>query len=181
MDKFEKLNSKVVYEGRVIDVRIDRVRYKDREFDWEIVEMGNAVVIIPVISPGKFILINQYRYTAKKFIWEFPAGRAEDGEDLEVCANRELEEECGYSAKYFKKGLSYYPSPGVITEKMHLFYAYGLFERRELEGDYDEIINVSIVRESEIDNMIKNGDIEDAKTILAFYHYKLNKEYYAGL
>ncbi len=172
-DEFVKNASNYVYNGRVIDVRVDEVQYRDKTFNWEIVEMGNAVVIVPVISPGKFVLLYQYRYTVGKYIWEFPAGRAEEGEDYVVAAKRELAEECGYDSDNLQKVLTYYPSPGVITEKMHLYFAFDLYENRSLVGDYDEIIKTEIVDEERMQSMIDSGEIEDAKTILAFYHYQL--------
>jgi len=172
---FKKVDTQEVYHGRVINVHVDTVEYKNKELKWEIVEMGNAVVVVPIIKKDTFIILRQYRYTAKQFIWEFPAGRAEEGENFELCAQRELAEECGYNAKRLMKTLSYYPSPGVITEMMHLYFAFDLFEKNDLAPDEDEIIEVKIVSADEIDTMIASGEIQDAKTILAFYHYKINQ------
>jgi ADP-ribose pyrophosphatase len=173
---FERIKTEEVYHGRVINVRVDTVRYENKDLRWEIVEMGNAVVVVPVLKKDTFVLLYQYRYTAQKFIWEFPAGRAEDGEDFEVCAQRELGEECGYNAKRLVKSLSYYPSPGVITEVMHLYFAFDLYKKNDFIPDEDEIIETKIVTAADIEAMIKRGEIQDAKTILAFYHYMINKE-----
>jgi len=176
VESFQKISTKTIYKGRVIDVRVDKVAYKNKEINWEIVEMGDAVVIVPIIKPDTFVILHQYRYTAQKYIWEFPAGRAEDGEAFEVCAQRELEEECGYNARKFHHALSYYPSPGVITEIMHLYFAAGLYEKSDRLPDEDEIIDIKTVSAHEIEDMIKQGRIQDAKTILAYYHYTLNRE-----
>lgn len=173
-EPFKKLKSRTVYQGRVIDVRLDTIEYKDKKIDWEIVEMGNAVVIVPIIKPDTFVLLYQYRYTAQKYIWEFPAGRAEEGEALDECAQRELAEECGYRAKRLQPSLSYYPSPGVITEVMYLYFASDLYEVTDAVRDEDEIIQTRILERSQIHQMIRSGQIQDAKTILAFYHYCLN-------
>jgi ADP-ribose pyrophosphatase len=175
-EPFKKVGSRTVYEGRVINVRVDTIEYKEKQINWEIVEMGNAVVIVPVIEPDTFILLYQYRYTAQKFIWEFPAGRAEAGESLEVCAQRELAEECGYRAQRLKQSLSYYPSPGVITEKMYLYFAFDLYEQTDALQDEDEIIETRVINRRQLDQMIRSGQIQDAKTILAFYHYCLHRE-----
>ena len=172
-EPFKKLNSEQAYQGKVINVRVDTVRYQERNFKWEIVEMGNAVVIMPFCSENKLLMISQYRYPVGTFLWEFPAGRAHESESLELCAQRELEEECGYRARHLQKLLTYYPSPGVITEVMHLYFARDLYEAREALPDEDEIINVAPLPIDSIEDMIKRGEIVDAKTILAFYHFKL--------
>lgn len=169
---FKKIATNTVYRGRVINVHIDTVNYEGKDITWEIVEMGNAVVVIPLIDKNKFVILKQFRYTTKKHIWEFPAGRADEGETFENCAQRELEEECGYRAKRLKKLVSYYPSPGVITEKMHLFLAQDLYRSEEAQKDEDEIIEHHIIEADEIERMIHSGEIEDAKTILAFLYYK---------
>jgi len=171
---FQKIKRKEIYRGKVITVHVDTVRYRDMQLQWEIVEQGNSVVVMPLVDSEHFLLIHQYRYTAGTFIWEFPAGRAHDNESLELCAQRELEEECGFRARHMKKVLTYYPSPGISTEEMHLFFAYSLYESKELRQDEDEVIQTKVLPVDTIDTMIKNGEIIDAKTILAFYHFKLH-------
>ncbi|MFH1384909.1 MAG: NUDIX hydrolase, partial [Candidatus Omnitrophota bacterium] len=173
---FEKVNSHEVYHGKVLNVRVDTVRYNEKDIKWEIVEMGSAVVVMPLIEEDKFVMIHQYRYVTGKFIWEFPAGRAHDNEQLELCAQRELAEECGYRARQFKKVLTYYPSPGVMTEVMHLFIAHDLYESHTAQPDDDEIIRTEVLDAATIDTMIQKGEIQDAKTILAFYYWQLHKE-----
>ena len=91
-EPFKKIKSEKIYDGKVINVRLDTVRYKGKDLTWEIVEQGTAVVVLPLIDDNKCILINQYRYTVGSFIWELPAGRAHNHESLELCALRELEE-----------------------------------------------------------------------------------------
>ncbi len=171
-EPFKKIKTERIYNGKVINVRVDTVKYKDNKIKWEIVEQGNAVVIMPFMGDNKFILINQYRYTTGGFIWELPAGRAHDNESLELCAQRELEEECGYRAKTIKKMLTYYPSPGVSNEIMHLFFAKDLYEATDARPDDDEIIRTEMLSLGNIEDMINNGTIKDAKTILAFLYFK---------
>lgn len=170
---FKKIKSELRYQGRVLNLHVDTIEYRDRSFEWEIVELGNAVVIMPLIRPDAFVMLYQYRYTIDDYIWEFPAGRAEDNEPFELSAQRELEEECGYRARSMKKVLEYYPSPGVVTEKMHLYLAEGLYASDTATADPDEIIHTEILPVAKIDKMIASGEIQDAKTILAFYHFKL--------
>jgi ADP-ribose pyrophosphatase len=170
---FRKIQSKEIYHGRVINLKVDTIRYKDKDIKWEIVEQGEAVVIIPYLGNRTFLVLEQFRYTVGKFIWEFPAGRIEKGEDLAIAANRELEEESGYRAHRLKKLLSYYPSPGVCTEVMHLMLAQDLVEAHTALPDDDEIIRTKTKTFDEIEKMILTGEIQDAKTILAFFYYKI--------
>ena len=172
---FQKIKHEEIYHGKVINVCVDTVRYKDKNIKWEIVEQGNSVVVLPMIDNNTFLLIHQYRYTVREYIWELPAGRAHHDETLELCAQRELEEECCYRARSIKKLLTYYPSPGVSTEIMHLFFAMDLYEARGACPDDDEIIRTVTLPIDTIEDMINKGEIRDAKTILAFLYFKVYK------
>ena len=172
---FQKIKHEEIYHGKVINVCVDTVRYKDKNIKWEIVEQGNSVVVLPMIDNNTFLLIHQYRYTAGEYIWELPAGRAHNDESLELCAQRELEEECSYRARSIKKILTYYPSPGVSTEIMHIFFATDLYEAQNACPDDDEIIRTEALPIDRIEAMIKNREIQDAKTILAILYFKAYK------
>ncbi len=79
--------------------------------------------MMAVDEKGRFLLVQQYRLPARTKMWEIPAGRLDKGETPLAAAKRELREETGYSAKKWKKLLAYYPSPGYVAEKMHVFAA----------------------------------------------------------
>ena len=103
---------------------------------------------------------------------ELPAGKLDKGEDPLVCATRELEEETGYKAEQIKKLGEIYTAPGYCTEILHIYSASGLIpgnHNRE-EGEHGmEILEYSL---DEIENMIRNGEITDAKTIVGIYYLK---------
>jgi len=104
-------------------------------------------------------------------MWEFPAGTCDGKESPLICAKRELQEETHFAAKKFKKLLSFYPTPGVSTELMHLYVATNLIPKQGIP-DEDEVIEVAYFSPKEISRMIDTGKIQDAKTILAFLYIK---------
>ena len=92
----ETLSSEKVFEGRVFDVQRDRVRMPNgREVVTDVVRHAPSVVIVPIPEPGHVILIRQYRYAVRRFLWELPAGSVDPGEEPEAAARRECHEEIG--------------------------------------------------------------------------------------
>ncbi|MEM1856108.1 MAG: NUDIX hydrolase, partial [Candidatus Methanomethylicaceae archaeon] len=130
----------------------------------EIVVHRGAVAIVGLYE-DKIILIKQYRHAAGKFMWEIPAGTLEEGEDPLECAKREFLEETGYIASEFKKISQFYVAVGYCTEVIHLFIANNL-KKAISSPEEDENIEVHMFPINEAINMIKNGQIEDAKTII---------------
>ena len=102
--------------------------------------------------------------------WEFPAGTLERREAPLSCAKRELIEETGFQAKKWQKLISFYPAPGISTEFMHVFLASELVPR-PMSLDQDEFLEKRIVPFWRLQNMILNGTIVDAKTIVGFFYY----------
>lgn len=134
----------------------------------QILEHPGSVVIIPKIGPGRFLLIRQFRFAARNWLWEFPAGGLEKGESLISAARRELIEEVGLCPRRLKKFVDFYPSPGISSEIMHLFLAEKLFPATA-EQDEDEEIEVHEFTLPEIGRMIHSGRIRDAKTMLGYF------------
>ena len=162
----ETLNSKTIYEGKIFNISIDTIRDGDIQYDREIVVHKGSAVILPVFADNTVALVRQYRHAAKKFLLEIPAGTLEPGESPEVGAARELEEEIGVRAEKLELLTEFYVSPGFLTEKMFVFLATGLTETQQnLEDDE----NLTVERHSfkQLYEMIRNGEIEDAKTICA--------------
>ncbi len=147
------------------DVRVPSGRVVSRQ----IIEHPGSVVMIPLISRNRIILIKQFRFAAECDLWELPAGGIEKGETLRKAASRELTEEIGYRPGRLKKLLSFYPSPGISGEVMHLFRAEAL-KPASAVGDEDEEIECAEFSLREVDEMIQRRKIIDAKTILAYYH-----------
>lgn len=162
----ETLSSQTVYKGKVFDIRVDEIREGYVRYKREIVVHKGSAVVIPVFDDGTVALVRQYRHAAGKYLLEACAGTLNAGEDPLEGARRELEEEIGVSAGNIGKLCEFWVSPGFLTEKMHLFLATDLAETAQnLESD--EILTVERHPIDDLEQMVENGEIEDAKTIIA--------------
>ncbi len=159
------LSSKTLYEGRIFDVRIDEVSFGDAEYKREIVVHNGSAVIVPVFEDTTVAMVRQYRYAAEKFLLEIPAGKLDKGEGPETAAKRELEEEVGVTAAKIEKIAEFYVSPGFLNEKMFVYLATGLTETSQ-NLDIDEILEIERIAFPDAFELIQNGGIEDAKTII---------------
>lgn len=163
------LSSKRVYEGRIINLRVDTVALPDgRTGTREVVEYDGAVAIVPVNEKGELLLVRQYRHAVGKTLLEIPAGKLEPEEDPAASARRELLEETGCEAKHLTKLVSFYSTPGFTTEKLHLFLATGL-TLKEQNLDDDEFIDVATIPYERALEMIWTGEICDAKSITGIF------------
>lgn len=161
-----------IYEGRVVNLRLDTLRLPNgREAKMEIVEHAEVVHVLPVDEDGRLLLVRQYRAAAGKELLETPAGGIEPGEDVETAAQRELREETGYRAENFRLLASVYSSPGFCTELNHLFVATGL-SYDPLEPDADEDIALAPVTLSEAEELVASSKIGDAKSATCILLYK---------
>ncbi|MCK5457661.1 MAG: NUDIX hydrolase [Melioribacteraceae bacterium] len=170
---YKVIKKEKIFEGVVFDVQVDQIIYDSgNESVREVVIHNGGAVVLPITDEGKLILVKQFRYPFQKFLIESPAGKLEKGEDPYECAARELTEETGYSSDNIIKLGEIYTSPGFCDEILYLYLATDLTagnHNRE-EGEYGmETFEYSL---SEVDKMIKNGKIVDAKTIAIISHYK---------
>jgi ADP-ribose pyrophosphatase len=129
-----------------------------------IVHPSNAVAILPV-EGDQCKLIRQYRYAIDNYIFEAPAGALEAGEDPLAAAGRELIEETGFAAQIIEPRGFIITTPGYTDEKIFLFEARGLSPSHEYEKDEDEVIEVRDIPLMNLNRMIRDGVIVDAKTI----------------
>lgn len=159
------ISSEAIYEGKIFDVLLAKIRESDVEYEREIVTHQGSAVIVPVFADNTIALVRQYRHPAQKYLLEIPAGSLEKGEDPETGARRELEEEIGVTAGNIEKLIEFYVSPGFLAEKMFVFLATDLTETTQnLEAD--ELIEIERVSFQQAFEMIKNNEIEDAKTMV---------------
>lgn len=128
MEYTEKsISSKRIFDGKVINVRVDDVELPDGKISKrEIVEHNGGVGVIPVTDDGYVFMVSQYRIAAQSMMLEIPAGKLEPGEDPLECGKRELIEETGYKGSKFTPLGAYYATPGYCQEKLTLFLAQGL-------------------------------------------------------
>ncbi len=174
--KAQVLKSQEVYRGRVFWVTHDEVKEPGNvAATRDVVRHNGSVVILAVDTvtdpsdPG-ILLIRQYRHAADKFLLELPAGRIEPGEKLIPAAKRELIEETGYRAKRWSKHITYYASPGFVSEAMTILLAEEL-TLGEATPEDDERIELRMTPLSEVMQLIHDGKIEDGKTLIGVLLY----------
>jgi ADP-ribose pyrophosphatase len=136
----------------------------------QIVRHPGAVTILPLVSGDQVCLIRNYRIAVGQTLIELPAGTLEPGEDPAHTAERELIEETGYRATHIGHLHSFFLSPGILDERMHLYVATGL----ELVGaarEAGEDIENLVVPWAQAMDMIFQGEIQDAKSIIGLLYY----------
>jgi ADP-ribose pyrophosphatase len=159
------LDSKPAFSGRVFDVTVDTVREGDKTYVREVVHHPGSAVILPAFDDGTIALVRQYRHPAVRYLLELPAGTLNHKERPEEGAARELEEELGLVAGKMEKLSEFFVSPGFCEEKMWLYLATDLTETQQ-RLEEDEMIEVARLPIDRALQMITDGEIEDAKTII---------------
>jgi ADP-ribose pyrophosphatase len=162
----ERISSKTVYEGRIIDVHADEFRYDDGETaEREIVVHPGAVGIIAHDEESLYLVRQPREAVGEDALLELPAGKLDvEGEAALDCAKRELAEEIGMTARSWSELKRFYTSPGFAQEQVTLFVATGLEPILDHEPDPQERIEVIAWPLDEIDRAI--GECEDSKTLI---------------
>jgi ADP-ribose pyrophosphatase len=169
------LASRRVYEGKIIHVDRDTVQFPNGSVgELEMVRHPGASAVVPFLTDPKsgdpqILLIKQFRHAADAFIYEIPAGRLDEGEDPAVCAARELKEETGCVAARIEHLYTFYTTPGFTDERIHAFIATGL-TRGDVAHETDEFMSVETVTLSHALELIKTGELKDAKSALALLY-----------
>ena len=171
------LSTRTIYEGRIFDVVVDRVRLPHGpEADIEVVRHEGSVVLLPVDAEGRVVLVRQYRHAAGAFLWELPAGSLEAGEDPDRAAARECQEELGLVPGTLTRLQTFYPTPGFCTESMTFYLVEGLRvpgpDDPAAHQDEDESIEVGRFTREELVRMAASGDIVDLKTVAGLWLLK---------
>ena len=169
------LRSREIYRGRLIRLTVDRIIEPGGvKAEREVVHHAGSVVILAHSNDGRIVLVRQYRYAVRQFLWELVAGGLEPGERPLAAARRELLEETGYRAKKLRLLFDFFPSPGILTEKMFLVEATEL-TRSKAQPDPDERIEVGHFTPAQVRRMIKSRRIRDAKTLVGLLWLILTK------
>jgi ADP-ribose pyrophosphatase len=162
----ERTDSKTVYEGQVINVRIDHFRYTDgEEADREVAEHPGAVAIIPLDDDVLWLVRQPREAVDEERLLELPAGKLDvEGESPLECAKRELVEEIGRTAGEWTELKRFYTSPGFAEEEVTVFLATGLEEVADHEPDPEERIEIVRWPLAELDDAIE--ECGDAKSLI---------------
>ena len=163
------IRSKTVYQSKLITVKVDRVIEPGAiEATREVVCHPGSVVVLAHLPRGRLLLVRQFRYAVGQPLWELVAGGMEKGETPPAAARRELLEETGYRARTLTPLFDFFPSPGILNERMHLVEARGLtFSRARPEAD--ERIRVGRFTLPQLKTMLRAKKITDGKTLVGLY------------
>jgi ADP-ribose pyrophosphatase len=166
------ISSKELLKTPIFGVTFDHALDPDGfEIKRAIVQHAGSAVMMPVDERKRVLLVRQYRLPARRYLWELPAGRLDEGETPLQAARRELTEETGYRARTWKKLAEFYPSPGFLAEKMTIYLATDLTEGTQSPME-DERIETRWFSARELDDLIGAGKIIDAKTQIGFLKWK---------
>jgi ADP-ribose pyrophosphatase len=165
------LRSEIIYKGPVFGVRRDEVLEPSGvRAVREVITHPGSVVVLPVLPDGRILLIRQYRYATRQYLWELVAGRIDAGEGVKQAAARELIEETGYRAKRFRVFLDLFPTPGFLEERMYILLAEEL-TAGEAQPEEDEKITAKAYARTDLERMIQKNVLRDAKTIAGLLYY----------
>lgn len=162
-------NKNTIRQGRVFDITVENITF-DNGFnvDMEIIRHPGASAIVPLMADDRVVMIKQYRHAVGDFIWEIPAGTFDGKEDPLVCARRELTEETGFIADKWKRLGAVTPVPGYSDERIQIYLARDLKPATQ-NLDQDEFLEVHPIPLTQVIEMITNGEIEDAKTVMGIF------------
>jgi ADP-ribose pyrophosphatase len=163
----EVSSSRTVFEGRRIQVRVDRLRLPDgREHDFEMIHHPGAAAVVPLLATGEVLMLRQYRYATGGWLLEIPAGTLGPGEAPEECAARELQEETGFVAAALQPLGWIWTTPGFTDERIWLYLGTGLSAGPQALDD-DEMLTVARLPLVQAVTMAAGGEIVDGKSVVA--------------
>lgn len=169
----KQLSSKTLYQGRVIKLRVDEavVVEKNVETVREVIEHPGGCACLVKTKDNKIIFVKQFRYPYQEFSLELPAGKRDNNEEPLVTISRELEEEAGIKPIKIEKVLEVWPSPGILNEVLHLYYTDDyVLSKKDL--DEDESLDRIYLTYDEAMDLLNEGKIKDAKTIILLLRCK---------
>ncbi len=157
------------YSGNIINVnRATVILPSGKQATRDIVRHPGASVVVPITDDWQLLLVKQYRKPCEMISLELPAGKLDEGESPETCAIRELQEETGFVAENIQKVMAIHSTPGFSDEILHMYVATRLTEGTSCP-DEDEFISCLKYPISQCIQMVQNGQITDAKTIIGVY------------
>ena len=165
------LESKEIFNGRVIRVTLDKVQLEDGTTSTrEVVHHHGGACVLPVDADGNVTMVRQFRYALGEELWELPVGKLEAGEDPFEAAKRELSEECGLTADTYTELGVVYPTVGYDSERIYLWAAEGLHTVGQ-HLDAGEFLDVVKMPFAQALGLVMDGTIRDSKTQIALLKY----------
>ena len=161
------LESSFHYQGTILSLRKDQMQMPNGRLTVrEVVEHSDSVCMVPLDAEGNVLLVRQYRKPTESVLLEVPAGGIEEGETPEEAALRELQEEVSHVAETLRPLAGFWLAPGWCDEYMYVYLATDL-RPSDMEQDYDEMVETRKVPLPQTLDLIRDGEIRDAKSIAA--------------
>jgi len=172
---WKRIRSQTDQTYRIFSIRTDTTLSPrtGAEHEFYVIESGDWVNVIPITADEQVVMIRQYRHGSGEITLEIPGGLVEPGDTPEKAASRELLEETGYQAEEWKKIGVVNPNPAIFSNRCHTFFARNLTKVGNPTLDQTEDIDVVLLPLSDIPRLIRNGVIDHALVIAAFYWYSL--------
>ena len=171
-EPFEVLRSDRIYDSDWVGLRRDVLRLHDgTEQEHHVVEIAEAVVVVPVLDDGRIILIGHYRHATHRTSWEVPAGRIAGGETARGTAERELAEEAGYRAGRMLSLPGFYPTNGISAHYSHTFCALDCVQLPSANPESSEQILVRPHTRAQVEALLDAGKIEGGFSAIALMYY----------
>jgi ADP-ribose pyrophosphatase len=162
------LGTRRIYEGNILNLRIDTLATPHGPHDYEVVEHAGAVVVLPMPSPDEIVLVRQWRVPVGAYTWEACAGGIDPGETPAAAALRELREETGFRAESVRRLWSAFSAPGFCTELLHFFVA-ERWTTGPTDFDAGEEITIRTFALDEVRTLIERDELRDAKTQIGVF------------
>jgi len=165
----ETLESRLAYTGQFLKVYEDTVRCPDGHVaPREYLRHPGAVMVVPLLDDGRLVLERQHRYPLRRTFIEFPAGKIDPGEDILACAQRELREETGYTAREWIYLGGFHNAIGYCDEKIEIYLARGLVFDATVDND-GEVLEIFTATLEKLLDWIAAAHVSDVKTIVGAY------------
>jgi len=156
------------FEGDSLSVRVVWREVRSVRQRFEIVTRPEVALAIPILADGRLVLIRQHRPAIDRLLLEFPAGRLEPRENAATAVRRELLEEAGFNASEVRELGWFLTAPHFSTEVVHVFAVYGQIDRQPAPTEKEELLQVEILQVSDVQKMIRTGQLVDSKSVAAF-------------
>lgn len=164
-----RLSSEQVWRGHFLDVRRDViVQHDGHTAQREYIVHPGAVMVVPLLDDGRLVMERQFRYPVGRVLLEFPAGKLDPGEAVQRCAQRELAEETGYTARQWARACVIHNACAYSDEGIEIWFARGLQPGTQ-RLDKGELLDVCRMTEPELDGLAASGALTDVKTLIGLH------------
>lgn len=172
MNEYKRVKREVKYKGTIVEMCQDTMEFPDGSLHkWDFISHPGGACVVAVLPDGKILMVRQYRNALERETLELPAGGKAWGEDPQVCALRELEEETGYQATHTELLTMVCSNVALMNEQIGVYLCTGLIPTGQHLDD-GEYLNVESYTLDELLRMVFDAKIQDAKTVAGILAYK---------